>query len=53
MQELEAQVNQVTTPYKYPCGITITTELSKTICGNIRGVDLRQRERKTVGKPME
>jgi acyl-coenzyme A synthetase/AMP-(fatty) acid ligase len=53
MQELEAQVSQVMTPYKYPCGITCTTELSKTICGNIRRVNLRQRECKTGGKPVE
>jgi acyl-coenzyme A synthetase/AMP-(fatty) acid ligase len=53
MQELEAQVSQVMTPYKYQCGITCTTELSKTICGNIRRVNLRQRECKTGGKPVE
>jgi acyl-coenzyme A synthetase/AMP-(fatty) acid ligase len=53
--DLQEHVKRVTAPYKYPREIEFTPELPKTISGKIRRVELRQRERerKTVGKPMD
>ena len=53
MQDLQEHVKRVTAPYKYPREIEFTTELPKTISGKIRRVELRQRERKAVGRPQD
>jgi acetyl-CoA synthetase/medium-chain acyl-CoA synthetase len=51
VQDLQEHVKRVTAPYKYPREIEFASELPKTISGKIRRVELRQRERKTMGKP--
>jgi acyl-coenzyme A synthetase/AMP-(fatty) acid ligase len=43
--ELQAYVQKVTAPYKYPREIDFVTELPKTISGKIRRIELRERER--------
>jgi acyl-coenzyme A synthetase/AMP-(fatty) acid ligase len=43
--ELQAHVQKVTAPYKYPREIEFVGELPKTISGKIRRIDLRERER--------
>jgi acyl-coenzyme A synthetase/AMP-(fatty) acid ligase len=55
VQDLQEHVKRVTAPYKYPREIEFTAELPKTISGKIRRVELRERERerKTVGKPVD
>jgi acyl-coenzyme A synthetase/AMP-(fatty) acid ligase len=53
VQDLQEHVKRVTAPYKYPREIEFSAELPKTISGKIRRVELRQRERKAVGRPQD
>ncbi len=45
VKEIQSFVKQQTAPYKYPREIEFAEALPKTISGNIRRVELREKER--------
>ncbi|GHT08517.1 hypothetical protein AGMMS49532_03780 [Endomicrobiia bacterium] len=44
--ELQNHVKKVTAPYKYPIIIEFVKEISKTISGNIKRIEIRESDEK-------
>nr|WP_198407726.1 hypothetical protein [Candidatus Endomicrobium trichonymphae] len=44
--ELQNHVKKVTAPYKYPIIIEFVKEISKTISGNIKRIEIRESDKK-------